>query len=412
MNWREFLSIDVASLFRGDEPPRVAPTMFTRRRREPREAEPPELESRVETESWRGPWYMRRKKWRRDLLLVTEQLAAIIRSNSPLIGGLEAAALDAPSVRLQEIFLVLRDDIASGFSLTQAMLRRPRFFPRFYTDLVKVGEETGRLQSVLMRLIDQLLEAAEFAIISRNYLLYITVVLGFLCAVQMFLYVRIIPVFVELFTDFGAEVPRSTRTLIAISNYVAGGGWITIAVVICLCAIVGKMLYRLVQRRERLRAATAGLLMCVPFLRGLVVKFNLAQAAFGLGKLLEGGIPLDAALEDAASLDINPLYRAAMRRLKERVQNGETLNAAMEMEPLLPESFRGFVSIGESSGLLPEAFGRVAQLYRRQALKTSRILMDVLTPIGVVVLGCFTLLVTLSVLGTCAALYEALLASI
>ena len=330
-----------------------------------------------------------------------------------MIGGLEAAALDAPGAGLQDVFLVLRDDIESGLSLTEAMLRRPRFFPRFYADLVKVGEETGKLYGTLTELNDELLETMVFRDIFRIYLLYITIVLAAVCSVQALLCTRVVPVFAELLANFEAEVPRSTAALIAFSYYVvAGGGWRTILVTVCLVAIAGNILHRLLRRRGMISAAVGRLLMCVPFLRSIVVKRNLAQAALVLEKLLAGRVPLDAALEDAASLDISPIYRAIMRRLGKSVQNGETLNAAMEKERLLPASFRGLVSIGESSGLLPEAFGRIALLYRREAIKTGKILIDVLTPAGVVVLGCLTLLVTLSVFAMSVSVYEALLESI
>ncbi|MCK5558645.1 MAG: type II secretion system F family protein [Candidatus Hydrogenedentes bacterium] len=411
MNWRELFSIDVASLFRRGQSPRLAPTMFLRRWRKRRKAEPPKLVFR-RAEWWPGPWYLRRKKWRRDLLSVTGQLAAIVRSNSPMIGGLEAAALDAPGAGLQDVFLVLRDDIESGLSLTEAMLRRPRFFPRFYADLVKVGEETGKLYGTLTELNDELLETMVFRDIFRIYLLYITIVLAAVCSVQALLCTRVVPVFAELLANFEAEVPRSTAALIAFSNYVVCGGWRTILVTVCLVAIAGNILHRLLRRRGMISAAVGRLLMCVPFLRSIVVKRNLAQAALVLEKLLAGRVPLDAALEDAASLDISPIYRATMRRLGKSVQNGETLNAAMEKERLLPASFRGLVSIGESSGLLPEAFGRIALLYRREAIKTGKILIDVLTPAGVVVLGCLTLLVTLSVFAMHVEVMKVLIASI
>ena len=351
----------------------------------------------------------RRARWR-DLIAVTGQLAAIIRSNAPIIGGLEAAALDAPNGKLESIFLALRDDIASGLSIEEAMRKRPRFFPRFYTDLVKVGEETGKLDETLSELAEDALQALSLQDVITSYMLYLGSVLTIQCIIAVFVSVRVLPMFSGILADFGIPAPRSVRVFAAIANYFIAWKWLPLLLIACSVLVVSKLLLR--WRRSVFGAAIGTLLVHIPILRDIVIKRSLGHVALVLEKLIGAGVPMDAALEDAASLDVNPIYRSALRRVKERVQNGETLSAAMETEKKLPVSFRGLISVGESSGLLPEALGRIGRLYHRQALKTSKILLDVTAPVGVVALGCLALLVALSWFGMAVALVDALVTSV
>ena len=409
MNWRDIAYIDVVSLIRGDRPPRLGRPFWARARRVPKRRELPRIGTSVRREPWAGPLYGRRRAWRRDLLAVTRQLAAIIRTNAPVTGGLEAAALDAPNRKLEDIFLALRDDIASGLSIEEAMRKRPRFFPRFYTDLVKVGEETGKLDETLSELVEDVLRTLSLQDVIMSYSLYIGAVLLVQCTIAVFLCVKVVPMFTGILADFGVPAPRSVRVLMAVTNYLIAWKWLPLLLVACVALVVWRVLLK---RRGMFSAAVGGLLVRIPLLRGIVTKKNLGHVALVLEKLVAAGVPLDVALEDAASLDINPIYRSALRRIKERVENGETLNGAMEEERNLPASFRGLISIGESSGLLPEAFGRIGRLYQREAAKTSKILLDVTAPAGVVALGCITLLVALSWFAIAVVLIDALAFSV
>jgi len=409
MNWRDIAYIDVVSWIRGDRPPRMTLPVWTRLWQQYRTRKPPQFGVSVRKEPWRGPIYLLRRTWRRDLIAVTGQLAAIVRSNAPIMGGLEAAALDAPNGKLESIFLALRDDIASGLSIEEAMRRRPRFFPRFYTDLVKVGEETGKLHETFTELAEDVLQALSFHDVITVYKLYIGFVLLVQLIIAAFLCVRVLPSFTGVLADFGVPAPRSVRVLMGVANYIIAWRWLPLLLVACLVLVVWKVLLK---RRGLFKTAFSVLLVHLPFLGGIVTKKNLGHIALVLEKLVAAGVPLDAALEDAALLEVNPVYRSVLRRVKERVQNGETLSNAMAMERKLPASFRGLISVGESSGLLPEALGRVSRLYQRQAAKTSKILLDVTAPVGVVALGCFALLVALSWLGMAVALIDVLAASV
>ncbi len=408
MNWRDILYVDLWSLLRGDRPPRKGVPIWARWLTGPTARE---LVFRIRRRSWRGPWYVCKAAWHRDLIHVTNQLAAIVRCNAPIIEGLEAAALDAPNPRLEDVFLALREDIASGLTIAQAMAARPRFFPRYYVDLVKAGEETGTLYERLDSLRETIARARSFGEHIRGWIAYLVLIVTLQCLFASFLMVQVVPMFVAVLEDFGSQPPRSSQALIDTSNWMIEY-WPIVAA--CVGAIL--VLWRLTrwfQRRRGLFDRTlGGLSICSIVLRGTVAKRNLGHIAAVLDALLAGGVPLDTALDDAASLDINPIYADLVRRVHARVRAGQTLRDALARERLLvPRSFRALVSVGESSGLLPEAFGRIGGLYKRDVLKRNKILADTLGPLVVFVLGGLTLFVYGSVFVMIVSMTESILAT-
>jgi len=409
-NWRDILYIDLWSLLRGDRPPRSALPVWVRRRqvRPKRERLGPVYRRRT---SWTGPRYFRRSKWYSDLVRVTNQLASIVHCNAPIIEGLESAALDAPSARLEDVFLALREDISLGGSIAEAMENRPRFFPRYYVDLVAAGEKTGNLHESFTKLTDHLVRGEPFRQAAAGGALYFSVVFAIQCTVVSFLMVKVIPTFVAILADFDIAPPRSTRALVRTTDWMAAKWWL---VLVCAGAvlILWRLFLRLYRQRGLSNRAVGSLGMCSLVLRRIISKRNLGHIASVLDMLLTGGVPLDSALDDAASLDVNPLYASLMRRLTERVRRGETLHEAIGTERwLVPRSFRTLVSIGESSGLLPEAFKRIADLYRRDVLKMNRILGDTIGPIVVFVLGAITLFINGSVFAILVRMTESILDS-
>ena len=338
---------------------------------------------------WRGPRYFLSSKWRNALIVVTNQLAELVRANAPLLGGLIALAAEAPSSKLRELLLALRRDIASGLSLHQAMERCSDFFPRYYTDLVKSGEDTGRLCEALCELEERLIQLSSFRDKVRNYLLYIGIVffIELLIAAQMVVFV--VPQFTWIYAGFNAPLPQTTRALVAVADYLRQ--WQALVIIFAVVAI-GIGLWSSIpvfsQRDSFVSRVLGRIFLWVPFLRGVIVRRDSAHIASVLHKLLKAGLTLNDALEDAAELDVNPRFKDALHRIKRRIEEGRSFRDALESEgKVFPESFRGLAALGENAGLLPEALAQIADLHRREALMNAHILLDIAAPTAVCLVG-------------------------
>jgi len=336
------------------------------------------------------PWRFIAGKKKHNLLTVTSQFVELIQVNAPLVEGLETLSADVPDVELKILFLNLRDDVASGMPFHEALAKYPRFFPRHYIDLIKTGEETGKLGYAVRELEDELIRSLDFREKLRGYFAYIGFELFILFFFGTFLLLWVIPQFQNIFDSMGGSLPASTRLLISISDFARKNfilGVIMLLAVAFILRLYGK-------KRGGLGHLVGRLCLKLPFLRSLVAKRNLAHMSSVLEKLLAAGVPLNTSLESAASMDVNPIYANCFLRMKEQVERGNSLRSAMEEEHhSLPASFRSLVSLGESSGLLPEAFRQLALLYRRESIRTARTLLDVTTPLVVCIVGGLTFLV-------------------
>ncbi len=429
---------------------------------------------------WRGPVYWRKQSWHRDLLTVVDLVGCLVKSAAPLTQGLEAAGREENrlnrqlndrtvgavatsciflagsllvgvffafvafdprddmayvaffgfaaigvllsvwifrrSGRVEAVFLSLRDALAGGAPLSEAMRRQSRFFPRFYADLVEAGEESGCLSECLDQLGQDTLDTITLGRTLFGHVLY----LGFVFLTQTllltFLCLKVFPVLAEISYEFGGELPMPTRIWVNAIDWVMYNGP-QAAILISAAVIVLVAGARLLSRSSTGRYGRAitwplfSIFLILPGLRGLVVKRNLAVLSFVLEKLLRAGVPLDRALESAGRADLHPAYRAAVSRLRQRVQGGESLTEACDKESglvPLPKSFRGFVGIGERSGLLPDALARIGGFYRQNVEKQIRIMADSVLPLGVLALGGLTLAAELAFFAPLLSLYGAM----
>ncbi len=439
----------------------------------PTEYTPGTYYRRLTTSRWRGPFYLRAARWRRDLLDVCEVLTATVRANASLTQGLEAAAQEenrlfsqmrsarfsrialsaalgalilipnmlvafdsglfdhfdavALSVLLvvlftatlpallllsrggikEAVFLHLRDRIAAGIPLSEAMRQLSSFFPSFYADMAEAGESSGKLEDCLRELSRDTQHRISLARQVFGNVVYLSMVCFIQLFILSFLLVKVIPVFAEILQEFGSPMPWPTRALINTGDFVATLPMTSVgklAMVLAAAALLVTLILLRVRRRKNATARPlSAVFLAIPVLRGLLVRQNLASVAMMLDKLLGAGIPLDEAVGNVSRAAINPLYQKAMARIQTKVAQGETFTSACEsvrgIVPI-PNSFVSMVSIGERSGMLPAALREIGAFYQATAARRARMLSDAIMPFGVLALGALALWVEVALFTT------------
>lgn len=333
------------------------------------------------------------------LALVTRQLRALVEAKANLCEGLEALSANAPRRSLERVFHGLANDLTCGLSVAAAMRRRG-FFPRYYCDLVQAAEASGTLGKVLADLSDDLSNQRSILDEARGWMAYLGAVLAIQMSIVIFFLIKVEPVFTDMLQEFQQEAQEGAATSIARDPLLAlvpnGFHWATgssthlalywwVWVDAALSLVVLFFGARYVLQNVPAAAAAVGWALCrTPYLRALVVKRDLARVSLVLERLLGAGVPLASALEDAADIDINPIYAAALERLARRSFEGESLSGAVARESaaMFPAAFRGCVSIGETDGLLPDALGKIGRHYFAEARSCARVLSQVVFPLG------------------------------
>lgn len=362
--------------------------------------------------NWPGPMYIRQARWRRHLLLLTSQVAAIVRCNAPLITGIERAIGDGPPLKLTQALIALHDDLASGCSLAEAMARRPRFYPRWYVDIVRAGESTGTLPLALKAAGDHLAESMQYAASIKGWIAYVSVVLAIQLFMGVFLFIYIIPEFAEILREFGARFPH--LTLLMIDTFSNLGPirmrYVVLALVLYVAIKMARM--RIGQRGFDFTHALRALLMPFPIIGSSSRKLELARVCAVLERLTEAKVPLNEALTDCAELDINPLLGNALYRTRSRVERGGTLGAALNEERVFPRSFVTLLTLGEASGKLPEAAAQLRGIYEQEVTTSIQIVINLIGPACVLGLGAITFLIYGGVFSAFIAVADSMLRSI
>ncbi|MDQ1256991.1 MAG: type pilus assembly protein PilC [Candidatus Hydrogenedentes bacterium] len=329
-----------------------------------------------------------------DLILVSKQLAGLVRANVDLVECMDGLSRGGGRRRLRALYGALASDLSADGSLSGAMRLRPGFFPAYYCDLVQAGEEAGQLEPALLGLCDYLESAKTTFQRVAGLLAYISVMLAIQCTIGAFILAKVVPVAAEIFTEFGMPGAPIMSWLVNVGDFIAEY-WLFFLSDAAVVLLLLLAIPWLIHSRGLFTDIVSGAMAHVPLLRGLAIKGDLSHIALLLERYLDACVPLDEALERVAEADLTPMYRRLLRRLARRVEAGDSLREAMDAERrrhLLPEAFRGTVSVGESAGLLPAAFGRIGRLYRRDLMKTQRVLAEVMTPVGLAIPACITFL--------------------
>jgi type IV pilus assembly protein PilC len=292
----------------------------------------------------------------------------------------------------------LHDDLASGMSLHEAMRLRNLFFPRYYVDMIKVGETTGTLSKSLAQLQEHLAAERSRSTAIWGWISY----LAFVAIVQLWallmLSLGVYPEYTEVLRDLAVQPPAPFQIMADFGAVVAGAQGQLGAIVLALLLLMGLTLIPMSNLSIRIaRRPFKAIGSNLPFLRSVIAKSDYGQAARVLERLSRAGVPVNEALHDCADLEIAPAQQSALRNLKRRVEEGSSLAEAVAQDKRFPDSFSALISLGESSGKLPSCFERIADLYEQQTLKTTRILVDTICPLGVLVLAGAVLLFELSV---------------
>lgn len=336
----------------------------------------------------RGPRYRLWRVWHQRLALVTEHLIQLTSSNRPLQAGLLAMAPDAPDRQLRESLYALSHALEEGETLHAALGRQPAFFPSFYVDMVRVGEETATLPTVLEELHDLLARGLDMRERIWDQVAYLLFVLAYTSAVGVFLILFVMPQFMEISSMFRAQAPPLMGWV-----YTAGE-WGIPQWLLCMALVLPVAFYLFDRSAWRGRGTASALLPLLPVAGRITEQRRLALASMALEKLLGAGVPLPQALLSAATAQSSARISRVFGAMSRAIEQGESFTDALRRHARkLPRSFTSLAAIGEASGMLPESLGHLGEHYHRLAQRNARVALDIAAPIALACIGLLVFIV-------------------
>lgn len=330
-----------------------------------------------------------------DRIAFLHELAALLAAGMPVheaLGHIRAGVVsDSAYGRL---VCALHADVLRGLSLSQAMeLRGARVFAPSLVGMVRAGEESGRLDTVLHEAAEMSAEAHILRESLRSALAYPVFLLAATAVSVLLMIVFVLPVFAVLLRDLGAELPLPTRILLGLSDAVAAYPYalLTVAATVLMGGVISG-------RVPRLRLFADAFLLRVPVL-GTFVRLVAWQTILRtLVILLRSGIRLDSAVGLASSVTGNRALSLRLERMEQRLVEGRTFSQVVAHESSLPALLRGMLSAGEAAGDLERLLGHAADYCRRRADVYAARMEALAEPLMISLVGCIIFFVVLSVL--------------
>jgi type IV pilus assembly protein PilC len=318
-----------------------------------------------------------------DKMSFFQQLSTLVCSGTPLLQALRQAAEQSPSTRFQQVLEEIVGRVASGSSFNAAAAAYPNIFEPYWIEVIRTGEMTGQMGSVLLELNKQIREARETRRKVTAALMYpaILVIVAVL-AVTVMLYM-VVPTFAGMFKDMGAELPAITQFVVDASSGVVSYG--PYAVVVTFIVVYGVRRY---MKTEGGKRNVGGIGLITPMIGPLLVQMAMYRFASNLALLLKAGVPMLETLTTLGGVFQNsPIYRDAVERARGRVAAGRPLAAALVETGLFASMLTNMVRTGEESGQLALVMEQVAPYYKEKMEGLVTKVSKMLEPIIIVFMG-------------------------
>lgn len=327
-----------------------------------------------------------------DVLLFSRQIYTLLKSGVPIMRALAGLQESSSNPAMREVLQQTRESLDSGRELSASLARSPQAFTPFYLSMVRVGEMTGRLDEIFLRLFDHL----EFERFMREQvksaLRYPMFVMAAMVVALFVVNIWVIPAFAQVYKGFGAQLPLMTRILIGFSDFmVAWWHLIVIALAAAFAAFrgyIGTPAGRYRWDRLRLRMPIAG---------KIVLKATLSRFARSFALAMKSGVPIIQALTTVAQTVDNAFIAEKIENMRSSVERGESvLRAALGTGVFTPVVLQ-MIAVGEETGALDDLMQEVAEMYQREVEYELKTLGQQIEPILIVMLGILVLVLALGI---------------
>lgn len=318
-----------------------------------------------------------------DIALFTRQLATMMKAGVPLLQAFDITSDGMEKPAMRELIGKIKNDVAGGTTLADALKNHPEHFDDLYCSLVASGEQSGALETLLDRIATYKEKTEALKAKIKKAMNYPIAVVCIAIIVTGILLIKVVPQFEEVFQGFGAELPAFTQMVVKLSEFVQSYWLYALGGI--AAGIFG--LQKLLSTSRSARDKFDRLVLKLPVVGPILDKSAVARFGRTLATTFAAGVPLVDALDSVAGASGNVVFEEATKRIKEDVSTGQQLQFAMRNSGIFPAMAIQMVSIGEESGALDEMLDKVASFYEEEVDNMVEGLTSLMEPIIMAVLG-------------------------
>src|SRR6266704_1622278 len=320
-----------------------------------------------------------------DLVLFTRQLATMIEAGITLVEALTAIYEQCDPKRQRNLRHVISDvtsHVQGGETFNESIAKHQRVFNRLFVSMVKAGEHGGLLADILDRLAGFLEASARLRKKVKSAMTYPVIVVCIAFAITTFLIVRVVPIFGEIFADFGAKLPAPTQFLIDLSNFVRGEWYILLA------AMAGAFFgARAFLRSRRGKQWSDRWKLKLPVLGPLAHKICMSRFARTFAQLIRSGVPILEVLDIVGGAAGNHVIETSIKEVGADVEKGDNLSVSLSRKSIFPPMLLRMVAAGEATGKIDTMLEKMADFWDEEIEAMLDALTSLIEPLLIVFLG-------------------------
>ncbi len=319
----------------------------------------------------------------KDIVILSRQIATLFESQISALKAFTILAGNTENPLLGKKLTAIGDDLQAGLSISGALAKHPDIFSSFYINMVKVGEETGKLNQTFLYLAEYLDRQYSLTSKTRNALIYPVFVVITFIVVMSLMFVVVIPKLSSIILDSGQDVPFYTTVVITISNIFVNYGFIMVIFMVLL----GIWLWRLAST-ERGKIYLDSMKLSLPAIGNLYKKLYLSRITDNLNTMLSSGVPIVRAIDITADVVGSRVYKEVLMSVADGVKSGLALSVAFSKHKVeIPGILVQMVLVGEETGSIGTILKTLTDFYRREVDDAIDTLVGLIEPVMIVVLG-------------------------
>ncbi len=318
-----------------------------------------------------------------DIAVFTRQLTTMMKAGLPLVQSFEIVADGVDKSLMRDLIYEIRDNVSAGGGFAAALRKHPRQFDDLFCSLVESGETAGALETMLDRVATYKEKTEQLKAKIKKALTYPIAVMVIALVVTAILLIKVVPIFAETFSGFGADLPAFTLFVLNLSDAIRES-W----VFLLFCIGAGLIAFREARfRSEKFAYGVDRAILKIPIVGLIVYNSIIARFARTLSTTFSAGVPIVDALESVAGAAGNRLYADAIIKISEEVMTGIQLQQAIKNRNMFPMLLQQMAAIGEESGALDEMLEKAATHYEEAVDNSVDNLTSLLEPMIMSVLG-------------------------
>lgn len=317
-----------------------------------------------------------------DLAVFTQQLASMLEAGLPLVNALEALQEQTENPVFQVIIRDVRNDIAAGNSFSESVRKYPNCFPPLFVSMIEAGEASGGLAEILGKVALYFESTVKLVKKVKSAMTYPIAVIGLAIILVNVLLIFVIPVFAEMFQDFGAKLPTPTQALIDLSDWLKSN-----FLYVAVASFVAYKLWLRFIKTPKGRSVKDRLLLRVPIFGNLLLKIALSRFCRTYATLMRSGVPILRTLEIVASSSNKVQIETACGEISKHISAGGQVSEILATNTFFPPMMKHMVKAGESTGNVDGMMEKVADFYDTESETIIASLTSLIEPMLIVFLG-------------------------